>query len=139
MSVISIKSQLVSKLQAMQTLKSVTAFETSNATGSYPLACVSLREGDAEFRSTAHNLRKYGYWVRIYQEQSKIGQGPQNAEVIAANVLDELETALDMDTTLSGTCKYAIPVSWNADYIDREMDTRILEVKIDAYDMVSSL
>ena len=60
------------------------------------------------------------------------------AESITMNVLSELQNALDMDTTLSGTCKYVVPVSWNTAYENRELDVRILEVIIEAYGIVDS-
>jgi len=98
-----------------------------------------LREGDARFADTVHNLRRQGFSITVYQEQSKLGQGVEAAESITTSVLKELKAALDMDTTLSGNCKWIIPVSWNTTYVDRELDTRVLEVSVDAYEIVNSL
>lgn len=133
-----VRQALLTRLNTMSTLKAVFNYETSNPDGKYPFATLTLREGDGEFRSTAHNLRRRGFSLKVYQEQSKVGQGPQNAEEISVAVLDELEALLDMDTTLGGVCKYVIPARWDAGYVDRELDTRILEVEIDAYDIVAS-
>lgn len=138
MSVITVKDKLLTALNAMQTLKAAYGWDTSNPNGNYPFATLTMKEGDGEFRSTAHNLRRRGFRIKIYQERSKVGQGPQNAETIAENVLDELETHLDMNTTLSGSCKYATPTGWRAIYIDRELDTRVLEVDVDAFEIVAS-
>lgn len=138
MSLITVKDQLLTALNAMQTLKAAYGWDTSNPNGNYPFATLTIRDGDGEFRSTAHNLRRRGFRIKIYQERSKAGQGPQNAETIAESVINELETHLDMNTTLSGTCKYAKPTGWRAMYVDRELDTRVLEVDVDAYEIVAS-
>jgi len=139
MSVQTIKTAIKNKLDAMGTLKAAFTYETGNPDGKYPFATVTLRDGGGIFRTTSHNQRRYGYWIRIYQEQSKLGQGISDAEDISANVIDEMMTAFDMDTTLSGICKYVDVISYTADYKNREIDARILEVEVDAYDIVSSL
>ena len=77
--------------------------------------------------------------IRVYQEQSKEGQGVAQAEVIAINVLDELIAHLDLNTTLSGACKYARPASYQAMYQNRELDTRILEIQVEAVELVASV
>lgn len=135
MSVVMVQVKLLQKLNEMQSLKAAFAWETSNPNGNYPYATLTIRDGDGRFASTAHNLRRRGFRIRVYQELSKIGQGPQMAESISQNVIDELESALDMDTTLSGVVKYVDPPSWRAMYVDRELDTRVLEMDIDAYEL----
>lgn len=122
----------------MQSLKKVFDYPASNSGGKYPFATVTLRRGDGEIRSTAHNLRTRSYWIRIYQELTKVGQGPDNAERIVVNIIDELEKAFDMDTTLSGTCHWARPTGWNATYRNRDHDSRILEIQLDAHELVSA-
>ncbi len=138
MSVTAIRTKLKTKLDEMQSLKGVWNWETSNSEGKFPFATLTLRDGEGEFRSTAHNLRKRGFTIRIYQEQTKKGQGPENAERIATAVIDEFEKALDMDTTLSGTCKYVTPTEWVSEYQNRDMNTRVLTISVDAFDLVSS-
>jgi hypothetical protein len=138
MSVATIRAKLVSKLSAMQTLKAAYDWETSNSEGNYPYATVTLDGGESEFASTAHNKRTRQFRIKVYQERSKTGQGPENAESISVGVIDELEKAFDMDTTLSGTCKYVYPVKWDARYQDRELDVRILQIDIEAIELVSS-
>jgi hypothetical protein len=128
----------MTKLNEMGTLKAAFDYETSNPEGKYPFACLTLRMGRSEFRSTMHNERDRFFNVRVYQERTKAGQGPDNAEEIATSVIDELETAFDMDTTLSGTCKYVQPVEWNSGYLDRETDTRLLEVILQAVEIMQS-
>lgn len=135
MSVVTVKEKLLTKLNEMQTLKGAFPWETSNPNGKYPYASITIRDGDGEYGSSVHNLRRRGFRIRVYQELTKIGQGPQMAEAIATNVIDELESAIDMDTTLSGVVKYVLPPSWRAMYVDRELDTRVLEMDVDAYEL----
>ena len=138
MSAGAIKTQLMASLNAMGTLKGAFAFETGNPAGKYPFACLTLKSGEGEYADISRNLRKHSYWIRVYQEQSKVGQGVSQAETLAISVLDELIAHLDQNTTLSGTCKYAKPARYDASYVNRELDTRILEVQIDAFDLVAS-
>lgn len=138
MSVAVIRTQLMEALNSMQTLKAAFDWEASNPDGKYPFATLTIREGEGVFRSTAHNLRNRGFNIKVYQEQSKIGQGAENAEDIVVNIIDELERYFDMNTTLSGTCKYTRPIGYDAGYVDREHDTRILEYKVDVYELVSA-
>lgn len=139
MSVITVKNKLLTALQAMQSLKGAYNWETSNSAGNYPFATITMKDGDGKFRSTAHNLRRRGFTIKIYQERSKLGQGAENAETIATSVIDEFEKHLDLNTTLSGSCKYAEPVAWRASYVDRELDTRVLEIDVDAYEIVATV
>ena len=139
MSVVAIKNQLLTSLNALQTLKAAYPYETANPNGNYPFATLTLDRGEGRFRSTAHNERTRTFNIRIFQEQMKTGQGTANAESIAVSIIDELEQHLDMNTTLSGTCKYAQPISWKAKYEDREHDTRVLDITVEAYEIVNSL
>lgn len=138
MSVQAIRTKLVEKLSLLPEIKAAYDWETSNPEGNYPYATVTLDGGDSEFASTAHNKRTRQFKIRIYQERSKAGQGPENAEEITVGVIDELEKAFDMDTTLSGTCKWVRPVTWDARYQDRELDVRILQIDIEAIELVTS-
>ena len=139
MSLTNIQTKLLLKLNEMGTLKAAFDYPTGNPDGKYPFAVLTLRDGDARFADIVHNLRRQGFSITVYQEQSKLGQGVEAAESITTSVLKELKTALDMDTTLSGNCKWVTPVNWNTTYVDRELDTRVLEVSVDAYEIVNSL
>src|SRR3990167_9543786 len=138
MSVSAIKTQLMASLNAMGTLKGAFAFESGNPLGKYPYATLTLKSGDGEYADISRNLRRHSFWIRVYQEQSNEGQGVAQAETIAISVLDELIAHLDQNTTLSGTCKYTRPARYEISYQNRELDVRILEVQIDAFDLVAS-
>jgi hypothetical protein len=138
MSIQTNRAAILAKLNAMQTLKAAYDWETSNSSGNYPFATVTVRAGEGATESSQYNKRMQGFRIRVYQERSKIGQGPEAAEDIAVSVLDELQTAFDMDITLSGVCSYVMPISWDATYVDRELDTRLLEVNVNTVELVSS-
>lgn len=138
MSLSTVRNKVVEKLGDMQSLNAVYDYPASNQSGKYPYATVSLRRGDGDMRSTAHNLRTRSFWIRVYQEKGKIGQGAEQSERIITDVIDELEEALDMDTTLSGTVKWCDPITWNASYRNREHDMRILEVQLNAQELVTA-
>ncbi len=128
----------MASLNAMGTLKAAFPYETSDSGGKYPFACLTLKGGNGVFADTARNLRKHSFWIRVYQEQSKEGQGVQQAETIAISVLDELLAHLDLNMTLSGNCKYTKPASYNAMYTRRELTVRILELQLDAFEIVTA-
>jgi hypothetical protein len=138
MSFVSVKDRIIEKLSAMQTLKAVYGYPAANDTGDYPYATVTLKGSDAVFRSTATNLRSFSFFIRIYQETTKVGQGPQQAETIVTEITDEFLEAFDKDTTLSGAVHYCKPVSLDASYRNRDHDARILEVQLDAMEVVST-
>ncbi len=138
MSVNAIKTQLLASLNAMGSLKLAFPYETSDSDGKYPFACLTLKSGSGQFADTARNSRKHSFWIRVYQEQSKEGQGVQQAEAISVNVLDELIAHLDLNMTLSGTCKWTRPASYTAMYNRRELTVRILEIQVDAFDIVAA-
>lgn len=139
MSVVNIKNQLLASLNAMGTLKAAFAYETGNPDGKYPFATITIKEGEGEYADIARNKRRQSFMIKVYQEQSREGQGLANAEIIAVSVLDEFLSHLDLITTLSGTCKYARPARWEATYVDRELSTRILEIQIDAFELTPSM
>ena len=138
MSISTIKTQIINALEAMSTLKEVYEYPTANPSGYYPYATCVLRDGDGEFATTAHNLRRHGFWIRCYQEQSSQGQGVETAEDIAVLVMDELLAHFDRVTTLSGACEYVEVVGYDCSYQDRELDTRFLEIKLNAQEIVSA-
>lgn len=133
-----IKTNIIAKLNAMQSLNAVYGYPASNIDGTYPFATVTLRSSDAVIRATSYNLRTRSFWIRVYQEMSKIGQGSEEAETIATDISDEIEQAFDMDTTLSGVVHYCEPISINYSYRNRDLDTRILEIQLDTKEVVSA-
>lgn len=135
MGVATVKQAIVNKLGDMMSLKACYGYEATNVNGNYPFATVTLQGGTGEFRSTAHNLRTRLFTVHLYQEKMETGQGDERAESIITDVIDEMETAFDRDTTLSGICKFVQPVEWNAEYEDREHDERLLTITIQAVEL----
>lgn len=134
----SFRTKIEEKLNDMQTLKTVYDFDSANPNGQYPLATMAVESGEAEFLSTQHFLRSHRFKIRVFQERTNVGQGVETAENISMDVLEEMLNAFDMDTTLSGVAKYVRPIEYNTDYEDREHATRVLEVVLEAVEVVQS-
>lgn len=113
------------------------------AADSYPYATVTLSEGKARFGDSAgsqsgRNIEENSYVVRVYQEREDALFGAEKAERIAMKVLDELLTAFHMDTTLSGSVKWAMPSTWTLGYDVIDKVVRTLELTIDTMTVVDS-
>lgn len=137
MSIVNTKAVILRKLQDMGSLKYVYDYEKGQPEG-YPFATLTLREGEGQFADTQKHLRRRSFNVRVYQERTEAGQGASNAERLAAQCIDELETAFDMDITLSGNVKWARPVRWTAGYVEREVNTRVLDVIVDTMELTTT-
>lgn len=135
-----ISGAIVTKLSGVSGLNGVYNYEPDKPTeGAYPFATVSPINFDGEFGDTIRNIRKYTFAVRIYQERTTAGFGNQKTERIMRVILDEVITAFDNDTTLSGMVKWVKPVSGDFTYEDREIgDTRVAEITIEANSVVDS-
>lgn len=135
-----ISSAIVTKLEGVSGMVQVYNYEPDKPEdGGYPFATVTTRELNGEFGDTIRNIRKYTFSIRVYQERVEIGFGNQKAERIAREMTDEILTAFDADTTLSGMVKMVSPLRGNFDYIDREVgDTRIVEIDVEAMTVVPS-
>ena len=72
-------------------------------------------------------------------ERTATGQGPVAAESIVVGLIDEILTAFDADTTLSGMVSMVKPLDFDANYVDREIgDTRIVKFDVEAMVLVPS-
>lgn len=136
-----IVSALVLKLQGVSGLAEVFAYEPDAPTnGNYPFATITPQSFTAEFADTQRNLRTYTFAIRLYQERTATAFGNQKAERLIREMVDEITTAFDMDTTLSGMVHWVKPIRGDLSYIDREIgDTRIAEFTIEAKTIVDSL
>lgn len=136
-----ISTNIATKLGGISKLQAVYDYEIDKPEdGKYPFATISPISFDGEFGDTIRNIRQYRFAIRIYQERTEAGFGNQKTERIMRVVADELLTAFDADTTLSGLVKMVRPVSGSFDYVDREIgDTRIAEFIIEAMAVVPSI
>lgn len=136
-----ISSAIATKLAGISGLHVIYEYEIDKPEdGKYPFATVTPRAFEGRFGDTIRNIRTYTLAVRVYQERTESGVGNEKAERLAREMVDEILTAFDADTTLSGIAKMVKPVSGNLDYIDREIgDTRIAEFIIEATTVVSSV
>lgn len=138
---VDVKNAIVKKLQGVGHINGVYPYEIVTPTnGQYPFCTVIVKKGEAKFGDTIRNLRTFTFQVNVYQERVNAGQGDQAAEVIVDGIVDEVATAFDMDTTLSGLVQFVKPISFDTNYVSREIgDTRICQFMIEATVLVPSI
>lgn len=123
-----LRDYILNKLKGIGTLTVAFGDEETPTDGSYPFATVVMAGVDAKPATILSNIRKHKFLINIYQERLQTGQGNSNAENIILSVCDEIETAFDLDITLSGTCKYVEPLKANMRYVDRPYgDVRVAQ------------
>lgn len=137
---INIRNQLATKLSGVAGLHAVYTYEVSvPEDGKYPFLTVTPQSFEAEFGDTIRNIRTYTFVLRLYQERTATGFGNQKAERVVSEITDEILTAFDADTTLSGMVKMVRPLRGDLSYIDREMgDTRMAEFIVECVTVVPS-
>lgn len=138
MSLVTISSKIAQKLGETGSIKAVYEYESGNPDGKYPLATVTPRDFEGEYASTAHNKRSYYFNINIYQERTETGFGAEKAERVVREAVDEIVTAFDMDTTLSGSVTYCRPVGADFSHEDREVDVRVANLLLEAVTIVTS-
>lgn len=138
----SVWQSLANKLNSIQSLHAFFDYQKGEPEG-YPYATISLAEGSSEFgdsagNQSARNLQKNTFTIRVYQEREENLFGAQKAERVSIDVLDEILTALYMDTTLSGLVKYQRPIDWQAGYEIQDRVVRTLEINVETLSIVAS-
>lgn len=135
-----ISNLIVTKLQGISGLNGVYNYEPDKPTaGQYPFATVTPVSFEGEFADTVRNKRTYVFSVRVYQERMEAGFGNSKAERLVREMSDEILTAFDSDTTLSGALLYVKPAHGDLTYENRELgDTRVIEITFDCLKMVNS-
>ena len=136
-----ISAQIANKIRGVSGLTVVYDYEIDKPeNGQYPFATVAQRDFRAEFGDTIRNLRYYTFTINVYQERTVTGFGNQKSERLVREICDEVLTAFDMDTTLSGMVKFVRPVQGTFEYIDREIgDTRIAQFVLECMTVVPSV
>jgi len=132
---------VANKLRGVSGLHAVYEYEVGKPEdGKYPFATVTPTGFEGRFGDTIRNERRYEITVRIYQERTSTGFGNEKTERLAREMVDEILTAFDMDTTLSGTVKFVVPVRGDLSYVEREMgDTRLAEFVLECMNVVPSI
>lgn len=136
-----ISAAVATKLRGVSGLQVVYEYEIAKPeNGKYPFATVTPRAFSGKFGDTIRNERIYEITVRIYQERTETGFGNEKTERLAREMVDEILTAFDMDTTLSGIVKFVQPLRGDLTYVDREIgDTRMAEFILECMNVVPSI
>lgn len=127
-------------MQGVSGISAVYEYEPDKpAEGVYPFATITPRAFEGEFADTIRNKRTYVFVVSVYQERVEGAFGNEKAERLIREMSDEIMTAFDADTTLSGMVKWINPARGDLRYIDREMgDTRVCEIELECINIVPS-
>lgn len=139
--IVALSAAIANKVRGVSGIQDVYEYEIDKPTnGRYPFAVVTPQAFSGDFGDTIRNLRTYEMSIRIYQERVGASAGNEKAERLIREMTDEILTAFDMDTTLSGMMKFVRPVHGDLSYIDREIgDTRVAEFILDCVNVVPSI
>lgn len=142
MSILSTRLAIKNKLLSMQSIHSVYDYERGEPTG-YPYVTISITNGSQEFGDSAgsesgRNIHNAEYVVKVYQEREENLFGTEKAERVSIEVLDELLTAFNNDTTLSGAVLWQLPKSWTATYEQKDKVVRVLEVTLEVVEVLTA-
>lgn len=133
MSLKSVKQALLDKFQGLSTIAIVSGYDTQ-VWHKYPAAALRAIAGNADFETTHHHRRRRIFNLRVYVDRSVWNE--KEAEELSLDILDEIETALDRDVTLSGLCAFVAPTSWSTDFEIREFDVKVLTCNIEATEII---
>ena len=127
-----IKTKIVTMLEGLNSIKNVFGYATSNFNGNYPVANVTLLDGEGEIRANVYNLYTYRFRIEVFVQFGEVGFSPEEAEDLAVTLLDDVLGLFNSKVTLDGIVEYCTPVSWTTEYVDRENDTRVLSLTLEA-------
>lgn len=138
---VTISSLIKTKLQGVAGLKAIYEYQPDKPTdGGYPYATITQSSFNGAFGDTQRNIRHYLFSVRVFQERTEAAFGNEKAERIMRELLDEIITAFDNDTTLNHAVKMITPISADFDYDQGEVgDLRVAEIIIDAMVVTDSM
>ena len=136
-----IKNAIKTKLQSVNHLRHVYTYPTGKPDG-YPYATISSASWRGEFAdfsaSSKRNKRTYNFDINIYTDASEAGFGTEKAERISDEAIEEILTAFDMDTTLSGTVLWTQVVSGSSGYEIMGEMARVGTLDIECIKLVDS-
>jgi hypothetical protein len=135
-----LSAAIANKVSGISGIAAVYEYEIDKPdSGSYPFATVTPAAFSGRFGDTIRNVRTYEMHIRVYQERTAAAFGNQKAESVIRAITDEMLTAFDADTTLSGMMKYVRPTRGDLSYVDREIgDTRVAEFVLECVNVVPS-
>jgi hypothetical protein len=140
--IINIKNAIKTKLDGVSHLKYVYTYANGSPDG-FPCATITNSQMQGEFgdfsATSKRNKRTYAFNVSIYVERNEASFGAEKAERVTDEALDEILTAFDMDTTLSGVVKWVQVVEGDLSYEDMGNIVRTANLTISCIDMVDSL
>lgn len=99
--------------------------------GGYPAATVEAKEHSSNFYSlgtSGMNERVYQHYVRLYFRTDE--KNDSDYEDVLETTADAVITAFEQNITLNGSCEYAIPISGEWKYGEKDSYLRVFEMVI---------
>jgi|WetSurSiteA1Bulk_404760.scaffolds.fasta_scaffold76058_3 hypothetical protein len=126
MSYSSIGSAIYSTLQGITDFNQVYNYEPKELL-KYPCGTVTATSHSDTFSSTASNQRIFRFTIRLYFRTDTA----QDAEGVLRDLADQVISTIEANTSLSGSCDFARPISGNWAYQEREVPVRVVEIVIE--------
>lgn len=139
--IVDISSKLVTMLGTISKLNGVYEYTpASPSDGAYPFAVIRFDAGDGEFGDNRRNVRTYTFIVTLFVERTSAGFGNEKSERIFREILDQIITMFDNNTTLDGMVQKVDPVAMATVFEDTDIgDTRRVDITLNCMKVVDSL
>ena len=136
-----IKGVLKTKLEGISHLRHVYDYDKADPEG-YPFGVVVPSNWEGEFGDfsaiSKRNLRTWNFNVKVFVERDEASFGPEKAERVATEAVDEILTAFDFDVTLSGTVKQVSVVGGDFDIDIIGNTVKVASLDISCLDLVEA-
>jgi len=99
MSFVSIRNQIISKLESINDIQYVYPYPTEDF-GGYPCAMVKSDRNESDYETTTENIRSYIFTIYLMQESEHADR--REARRILENLVDQVIDAFDQDQFLDG-------------------------------------
>jgi hypothetical protein len=122
----SISSAIATIVNGVSGLDAVYTYDPqAMGTDTVVAAIVAAKHKD-KFIDTAHNERKYYFYIYLYAAMDQNNTWESTLETIA----DEVIAAIESNITLSGACNFALPTSSKWYEGKKDVNIRICRIKI---------
>lgn len=82
----------------------------------YPVVVVTPSGGKGEVLDTHRNERTFQFTIKLYQEQSRAGKTPEEADEMMTEASDAILKAFDVDEDLGGEVQIVRVVEFDTDF-----------------------
>jgi len=133
-----LRNYIYSQLQTLTKANKVYNYQPSKIEG-YP-TIVLLYEGmpEAIILNRFENTRIISFAVRVEQEIDGIGHGAESGENVFIDLIDEILTLFDNDTTLGGNAIKCSAITGESGYAEHQNNLRVAKINLQCLTLVSA-